>query len=139
MTGGGVTSGLFDQFDASMAQRQRLMDKATHKALNIPYEGDGVRVNTHIVKGMGWKEMAIIGGLLLGMGGLGLGFAAISQREEPSPPPPSAQAQPATVTPPPVVPPIHAEYEILFFDAKGKPIHVEQLPDEGIGSRTNPT
>lgn len=51
-----------------MMWRNNLEKKATHKALDIPLDDD--MGDTNIRTGMGWKELAVIGSLLVaGIGG----------------------------------------------------------------------
>lgn len=71
--------------------RDELEKKMRHKALNIPIgrarETDDVNVdNRRTWTGIGWKELAVLGGLGLG----GLGIFKFSDREEPPSPPPAA-------------------------------------------------
>lgn len=77
--------------------REKLANKAAHKALDIPLDGPGLGV--HVTKnestGLGWKELVAFGGI--GLAGL-LGYGALQK-------PAAQQVPPAIVQPLP--PPPH--------------------------------
>ena len=73
--------------------REKLANKAAHKALDIPLDGPGLGVNVtkNESTGISWKEIAAVGGL--GLGGL-LGWNALHDRPQPTPPAPVVQPAP---------------------------------------------
>ncbi len=93
----------YELWEASQRWRQDLFRRATHKALDIPE--DDVNINTK--SGMGWKELLVIGVILLtGMGGVGW----LLKDKTPAPPANMSVSDTA--------------YDVLFFDAEGNPINV---------------
>lgn len=91
---------LYGEFTEAMKAnrewREKLAEKASHKALDIPMDSAlGINTNTTNVSGIGWKEMAVVGGGLLGATGLGLGaYAALKPGPPPQPPAAVAPANP---------------------------------------------
>jgi len=98
----------YTEFNKGLEWRRELAKTATYKALDIP-ESDGVEVvvNRNISRGMGWRELLVVGGIVLG----GL-FAMRPDAPDPTPVP--AANVPDT------------EYEVRFYDADGNPIDIEQ-------------
>jgi len=95
----------FPRTKARYERDDKLYEEAMRKGLDLPEEM-GFNQNLRQSSGMGWKELAVIGAMLLG------GTALWS----------SAGKAPAPVVPLPG--PVDSEYEIRFFDADGNPIHV---------------
>lgn len=104
---------LYGNFQRSKDWKDTLYKDVCHKALDIA-EDMGVQAN-RIVNGMSWRELAVIGAVVLGGWKLWQGQSPVI-----SPPPPPAAVAPAA-------PPTDAEYEIRFFDADGKPIRVDHI------------
>lgn len=92
--------------------QQSLHRKATHKALDIPDDMGDIEANKVINSGMGWKELAVLGGL--GLGGL---YVVNDKGEQVPLTPPPAVVQPAQPIP-------DSEYEVRFFDKDGNQIMV---------------
>lgn len=76
----------YGKFLDSMRWKARLDEKLAHMALDIPMD-HGTKVTKIIKNGLGWKELAVAGGL-------GLGVYALATREPPaiSPPTPAVAA-----------------------------------------------
>lgn len=103
--------GVYDNFNEGMKWRQRLAEKATYKALDIPEsEGIGVTVNRNITRGMGWRELGVIGAIVLG------GAMLLKTEAEVSP------AIPST--------PVDSEYEVRFYDQDGNRLPIEYRPNQ---------
>lgn len=98
---------LYGNYLAGQQWRQKLAKKATHMALDIPE--DDVQITNQNQTGMGWKELATIGAVMLG-----LGWAWVFHASAPS----TAPAVP------------DSEYNVRFYDAQGQPIEVPRLPPE---------
>ena len=77
--------------------REKLAEKATYKALDIPMDPSDVAIRTNQtnVQGLGWKELATIGAI--GLGGGALGYAALKPGPPPQPPAAVAPANPGPV------------------------------------------
>ena len=95
------TAHLWGIFDRNQVWRDKLAERASHKALNIA--PDDMEINTRTQSGMGWKELAVIGGALLG------GWWMMNGTPGTEPP--------AAVTP-------DTEYDVRFFDQHGELIDV---------------
>lgn len=95
--------------------RRKRADRLFHWSLDMPPGEDDVDVRVN--KGMGWKELAVIAGSILGGAWMLSGPAAITQL-----PIPSIQS-PATQQPGPV----DSEYEVRFYDKDGNPIDVPHI------------
>jgi hypothetical protein len=108
---------LYGRYQKDEDWRTKLNKKLRHKALDIPMDDDvQVKNTTTTNSGLGWKELAALGAILIGGGGLyQLG---------------SYKAQQAT--PPAVVAPVNGEsnYEIRFYDKDGKLIDVPRVPQK---------
>jgi hypothetical protein len=103
---------LWGWWRSNAAWREKLDRKMAHKALDIP-EGDPVNIK----QGIGWKELAVIGAMILGSGGL---MAYLIK--------PTAPVQPPVAMQP--TDPADSEYEVRFYDADGNPIAVPRLPED---------
>ena len=103
---------LYGRFQDGQDRRQKFALKAAHKALDIAE--DDVQITT-TQSGFGWKELAVIGAI-------GLGVAWMFNQKEPAPVVPPAQTSPAD-----------ADYEIRFYDEAGNPIRVDRVPGAESG------
>jgi hypothetical protein len=79
-------------------------------SLGIPPDRGGISVHN----GFGWRELLVIGLLLLG--GVG-GTAYMAQSQISKPDTPSAAS------------PVDSEYEVRFYDANGNPIDVPHVTE----------
>ncbi len=100
----------WDAWSANAWWRDNLARKSAYKSLGVPPDDMNIRT------GIGWKELAVIAGALLGGGWL--------LKNASTPPPPV----PTTTTPPSVAAPVASEYEVRFYDADGNVIPVPRLP-----------
>ncbi len=90
-------------------ERRKRANRLFHWSLDMPPEDDDVDVRVN--KGIGWREMAVIGAV-------GLGAAwMFSDRSLPTIP---------SVNPP-AKSPVDSEYEVRFYDASGKVIEVPHI------------
>ena len=108
---------LYGNFQKVLDWQCKLFRKASHKALDIPDDD----MDLNVRNGMGWKELAVVGAMVLGAA-WGAKYFAVP--ESPAPP---AVTVPAT-------PPVDSEYEVRFYDAEGNVIpvpHVNQKPPPG--------
>lgn len=96
--------GLFGWWHKSIKWQDDLHRRACHRALDMPEDDMNIRT------GLGWKELAVIGAMVLGAGGLGIWGTSTPETPQPQPP--------ATA-------PGDSEYDVRFFDADGKPIDLE--------------
>lgn len=111
---------LYGRYQKSEDWRQQLQKKLTHKSLDIPEDDDVYVDNSN--KGMGWKELAVISGTLLGAGAL---YAYSNSTPQTPPTAVAPPAQPAG--------PVDSEYQIRFFDKDGNLIevpHISQRADQ---------
>lgn len=96
--------------------------RGVHKALDLADEMEFKQdIDNSRRSGMGWKELAVIGAMLLGGGTLG--FLALDRDTQQT-------QQPTQQTPPPLY---DSEYEVRFYDRDGNPIdvpHISQRPTE---------
>lgn len=100
-----------EHYDRTMRWHDELSRRFTKRSLDIP---DDEMNNVGNKTGMGWKELAVIGALILGGGALSAHFLGDK------------------AAPPAVVAPVDSEYEVRFFDADGNPIkvpHVSEAPE----------
>ncbi len=103
-------TGNYDNFNQGQKWRQRLAEKATYKALDIPEsDGIGVTVNRNVTRGIGWRELGVVGAIVLG------GAMLLKPGAEVSPTTPSTPAD--------------SEYEVRFFDAEGNPLAIPHRSD----------
>ena len=97
---------LYGNYLQGQKWRQELHKKAAHMALDIPEEMSGVSVR----RGMGWKELAVIG--MAAVTGIWLVAGKMT-------------------TPAPPAPPVDdREYEVIFYDSQGEIIPVEKMGKE---------
>jgi hypothetical protein len=100
-------------FFKQIAWQQKLDKKLAYKALDIPMDDD-MQIST--TNGIGWKELAVVAGALLGGGWLYCNSQA-----------------PAPIAPPAVVAPqvetINQDYELRFFDADGNLIELPNISE----------
>lgn len=73
--------------------RDRLAKKATHKALNIPEDDTDIRNTTQHFNGLGWKELIVLGAMMLG------GFYLLQAARQPVEAPPVVAPQPSQQPP----------------------------------------
>lgn len=112
----GATTGidkraLYGENAAETRARNRFVRRLAYKSVDMPEDDTNINANKY---GFGWKELAVIGGLVVG--GLYL------LRDEP----------PAVSPPPAATSPVNSEYDVLFYDADGNPIavpHVSSRPE----------
>lgn len=98
-----MTNGPYEQWQHATAWRQKLLKRASHKALDVPEED----VNITTTTGMGWKELAIVAVVMMaGFGGLAWFLK----------PPAPVQHPGVSVA--------DTAYDVLFFDADGNPISI---------------
>ena len=106
------THRFWDVWSWNQHWRQNLERKATHKALGIPDD------DMNITTGMGWKELAIVGALIVG--GIWGGTKLIEQ----SPPQMPPVQQPPLLQPSPT----DAAYNVIFYDAAGNQLQLDRWP-----------
>lgn len=107
---------LYGNYQESDDWRQRLHRKLAHKSLDIGMDDD-VNVDNSRV-GLGWKELAVIAGMLLGGTAIWkFGDKGVSQQPVVVPSVPQQQYSP----------PIDSEYEVRFYDKDGNPIEIPQI------------
>ncbi len=120
---------LYGEFIAGQKWRQKLAEKLTYKAVDVP-EDVGVQISN--TRGFGWKEIVAAGvfGLsgLIATGGMILGGLWMFNQSKPAPvvPPvvPPVQAAPVAPEKPAIV---DGEFDLLFFNGDdGSPIRVER-------------
>jgi len=102
---------LYGKFQKSHDWRDKLHRLLAHKSLDIGLDDDMHVDNSRTHLGITWKELAVVGGLILGA------FYLYGQWNIQAP-----QQSPAVGTPP-----VDSEYEVRFFDAEGNPIDVKPL------------
>ena len=78
---------LYGEFQRTQRWRDKLSRKLAHKSLDIPDDDMDIKVQ----KGLGWKELLVIGGLALG------GWHLSQKKPEVSPPAPPVVEQPEHV------------------------------------------
>lgn len=116
---------LYGEWLRNSRWKDKLHERAAAKSLDLP-EDDVIhapRTNT-TTNGVGWKELAVIGALVLGAGGLG---TYLTDRA----------AKPNQASPPPAASPADSEYDVRFYDADGNPIpiqHISQRSERGSGT-----
>lgn len=71
---------LYGEFERRQKWRENLAKKGAHKALDIPLDDD---MNMNVRNGIGWKELLVIFGFILGTGGL-TGWLLSQQQEPPA-------------------------------------------------------
>ena len=103
---------LYGRYQEAENWRHKLHRKVAHKSLDIP-EDDDVYVDNSS-KGMGWKELAVIAGSVLG--GLGI-YAYASNQQQPVQQPVQQPAPSVT----------DSEYEVRFYDQYGNMIEVPHI------------
>lgn len=89
------------------AWRDQLDKRLAHKALDIPEADDMQNVGNR--SGMTWRELAVIGVMVLGAGWIAANHMSATQQTAPE----------------------DSEYEVRFFDAEGNPVdvpHVSRRP-----------
>jgi len=101
---------IYREWTRNSRWRDKLHERAAHKALDIPEDGEMNNVGNR--SGMGWKELAVIGAMVAGTGYGVAQFNNSNVTTEPAPPVASA--------------PPDAEYEIRFFDADGNQIQLDR-------------
>ena len=98
-------------------KKRSLYLRAVSKALDMPE--DDMQLNTYKTTGIGWRELLVLGGIVLGGAGL-YGWIAKSSADAVAPPsPPAVYGVPSD-----------SEYEVRFYDKDGNLIPVERLPAE---------
>lgn len=113
---------MFDEWQANAQSRQRTANKLTNKALGL---GDDMNIQT----GIGWKELAVIGAMLVGC----------CYWLQPQQPPPVPAPMPApVVVQVPVAAPVATdrtetvtkveEMDLHIYDQDGTPIIVKPWP-----------
>lgn len=110
--------GLFGWWHDAVKRQTRLHERAIHKALDIPEVEDVQNVGNKF--GMTWKELAVIGAVLLGGYGAHNYFSS-----EVTQSPQAATTQGAA--------PVDSEYEVRFFDADGNPVSVPHVSARPVG------
>lgn len=105
--------GLWGWWHDSLQWKDKLQKRAVHKALDIPESEEMQNVGNKI--GMGWKELAVIGAILLG----GYGSYNYFNSETTTQQPQAATSQGAG--------PVDSEYEVRFYDAGGNPVQVPHI------------
>ncbi len=103
---------LYGKFQQVLDWQDKLCRKASHKALDIPTDD----MDLNVKNGLGWKELAVVGAMVLGAIGV-TNYFTVPQQGPP--------------TPPAAVSPVDSEYEVRFYDADGNVIpvpHVNQRP-----------
>jgi len=105
---------LYGRFQRQEDWRTKLHQRVTHKSLDMP-ETDDVHVDNSR-SGLDWKGLAVIvGGLAIGAPWISSLILGSQQHGQPAPNPP-AQVSPAD-----------SEYDVLFYDATGKPINIPHV------------
>lgn len=102
-----------EQYGEFMKQerwKNRLSRKLAHKAVDIA--DDDPMNNVGNKSGMGWKELAVIGAIVMG------GLFVLRPSEQATPPVPATAPTPAVSVP-------DTEYEVRFFDEDGNRIPIE--------------
>lgn len=112
------------------AWKQRLQRRGCHKALDIAEEMDFKQdIDNSRQTGMGWKELAVIGAMLLGAGGMSLlGIKMFS--DDNNVPQQTQQTTPNQE----YLPPVDSDYMVRFWDKDGNPIdvpHISKRPKDG--------
>jgi hypothetical protein len=104
---------LFQHFLKNAKWKDTLDKKLAYKSLDIAEENDMQISNTN---GMGWKEMAVIAGALLG--------GAWLYTNQPTDAP--VAPLPAVVAP---IAPVGSDYELRFYDAAGNLIDLPHISE----------
>lgn len=90
--------------DRQMEWTTQVDEDLVRKSLDLPKRGP-----MNVVNGMTWKELVVIAAIV---GGVGWGAMRL--------------AKPDVLSPPPVTNLTDAEYDVLFYDAQGNPIHLDR-------------
>lgn len=104
---------LYGKYQRTADWQDNLHRQLAHKALDIGAQDEMQVDNSRNNLGLTWKELSVIGGLILGA------YYLYGQSQMQ---PPAQQQIPAQASP------TDSEYEVRFFDAEGNPIKIEPLP-----------
>ena len=108
--------GIWGWWHDSLKWKDKLEKQALHKALDIPEENDMQNVGNRY--GMGWKEMAVVGLMVLG----GYGLATYV---------PDLLSKESTETTTTTTNVVDAQFTVKFFDKDGNPIDVPHISTMG--------
>jgi len=104
---------LFGNYDAHRKWMDRLHRRATYKALDMADDDENVQITSN--RGLTWRELAVIGAMVLG--GAALAARTWDAPHAPQQPTPTAAG------------PVDSDYEVRFYDAAGRLIEVPHIDE----------